>query len=419
MSPEQVQGHTVDGRSDQFSLAVIAYEIFTGERPFQGEQLSNIVYKIVAEEPLPASRINGSLTPAIDQVLTKALAKNPADRYDNCTAFVASLEVACAEAKNWKPIAAGSAAAMPTVAMHGAVGAGHDVPAPKPTRYFTPADEPHQGPPALPPLPKREPAPQPTSNAHGIRSSVVLPLVLGIIVLSGVALAIAWQAGLIPDSAVTAVQEAFHDAFSNPSTAPTPQRALTTGPAAAAAPVALPEQPKPSPLPNVAAANAAPAANTTPANTTPAGNVAPAAASSALQNLWVSTNPPGAKVVLDDNLNTACQAPCMLHSSSGVHHVTVSQAGYMNEYREIQVGKTAMDIPVITLRQPGGTLMVSSDPPGATVRINGQPQDQVTPASITLKPGTYTVTVEKGGRSQSQRVEMQDSPVLLRVPLGP
>jgi serine/threonine protein kinase len=56
MSPEQVQGLPVDGRSDQFSLAVIAYEILTGERPFQGEHLSTVVYKIVAEEPPERSR---------------------------------------------------------------------------------------------------------------------------------------------------------------------------------------------------------------------------------------------------------------------------------------------------------------------------------------------------------------------------
>ena len=66
MSPEQVQGLAVDGRSDQFSLAVIAWEILTGERPFAGEHLSTVVYKIVAEEPPPAHRINGTLTPRID-----------------------------------------------------------------------------------------------------------------------------------------------------------------------------------------------------------------------------------------------------------------------------------------------------------------------------------------------------------------
>ena len=53
MSPEQVQGQAVDGRSDQFSLAVIAYEMLTGEKPYTGEHLTTVVYKIVAEEPVP------------------------------------------------------------------------------------------------------------------------------------------------------------------------------------------------------------------------------------------------------------------------------------------------------------------------------------------------------------------------------
>ena len=52
MSPEQVQGQPVDGRSDQFSLAVIAFEMLTGEKPYTGEQLTTVVYKIVAEEPV-------------------------------------------------------------------------------------------------------------------------------------------------------------------------------------------------------------------------------------------------------------------------------------------------------------------------------------------------------------------------------
>src|SRR5437764_735862 len=93
MSPEQVQGLTIDGRSDQFSLAVIAYEILTGERPFQGEHLSTVVYKIVAEPPPPAHRLNGTLTPQIDEVLRKGLAKNPEDRYPSCSNFVGALEL--------------------------------------------------------------------------------------------------------------------------------------------------------------------------------------------------------------------------------------------------------------------------------------------------------------------------------------
>jgi hypothetical protein len=75
-------------------------------------------------------------------------------------------------------------------------------------------------------------------------------------------------------------------------------------------------------------------------------------------------------------------------------------------------------VPLISLREASGTLMVTTVPPGASVRINGQLVQQVTPAAITLRPGTYSVTVEKGGRTQTERVEVQQSPVYMQIPLG-
>jgi hypothetical protein len=136
------------------------------------------------------------------------------------------------------------------------------------------------------------------------------------------------------------------------------------------------------------------------------------------QDLWVTSNPPGAKAVLDDDLSQTCRTPCMLHGAAGTHHLTVSQAGYLNEYRELHVGDTAQDVPLIALREASGTLMVTTVPSGASVRINGQLVQQLTPAAITLRPGTYSVTVEKGGRSQTEKVEVQQNPVFLQIPLG-
>src|SRR5439155_431635 len=81
MSPEQVQGQTIDGRSDQFSLAVIAFEMLTGEKPYTGEHLTTVVYKIVAEEPPVPHLINPSLTAPIENVLRKGLSKKPDARY--------------------------------------------------------------------------------------------------------------------------------------------------------------------------------------------------------------------------------------------------------------------------------------------------------------------------------------------------
>src|ERR1019366_6157811 len=114
MAPEQVQGLAVDGRADQFSLAVITFEMLTGEKPFTGEQLTTVVYKIVAEEPVPAHRLNSTLNQQITNVLRRALAKKPDARYPNCQKFVDALEAACAAAKGWKPLPRGGGLNLPT-----------------------------------------------------------------------------------------------------------------------------------------------------------------------------------------------------------------------------------------------------------------------------------------------------------------
>ena len=116
MSPEQVQGQTVDGRSDQFSLAVIGYEMLTGEKPYTGEHLTTVVYKIVAEEPVPPRRLNPSLSTGIENVLRKALAKKPDGRYRNCQDFIESLEKACGATKGWKSMPRGGLLNEPTIA---------------------------------------------------------------------------------------------------------------------------------------------------------------------------------------------------------------------------------------------------------------------------------------------------------------
>ncbi|MFZ0935117.1 MAG: serine/threonine-protein kinase [Bryobacteraceae bacterium] len=107
MSPEQVQGQPVDGRSDQFSLAVIAFEMMTGDKPYTGEHLTTVVYKIVAEEPAPPHTLNATLAGPIEDTLCKGLAKKPGERYATCQEFVGSLEKACVASPGWKPLARG------------------------------------------------------------------------------------------------------------------------------------------------------------------------------------------------------------------------------------------------------------------------------------------------------------------------
>ncbi len=124
MSPEQVVGKEVSGASDQFSLAVILYQMLTGERPFGAENPTSILYKIVHQDPLPPQEVNRDLPTPVNQVLLKALAKDPAERYPTCRALAVALREALGAAVPDGDMTLGPAdfEALPTATKEGGLG---------------------------------------------------------------------------------------------------------------------------------------------------------------------------------------------------------------------------------------------------------------------------------------------------------
>ena len=92
MSPEQVDAKPLDGKSDQFSLAVVAFELLTGVKPFRADSFTALAHMIVYGPRPSASAANPDLPAAVDQVIYRGLANLPEERYGNCREFVEALK---------------------------------------------------------------------------------------------------------------------------------------------------------------------------------------------------------------------------------------------------------------------------------------------------------------------------------------
>ena len=118
LSPEQARGETVDARSDLYSAGCLLYELLVGRPPFIGDSPVSVAYQHVREAPVPPSQLDPEITPEIDAVVLKALAKDPDDRYQSATEMKADIsrllsgqQTTAQQATAVVPLAAGAMAA--------------------------------------------------------------------------------------------------------------------------------------------------------------------------------------------------------------------------------------------------------------------------------------------------------------------
>ncbi|MBL8234591.1 MAG: PEGA domain-containing protein, partial [Bryobacterales bacterium] len=436
MSPEQIADRPTDGRADQFALAVIAYQLLTGEKPFAGNTLPSLMFKIVNEEFLPAQRINPTLGGGVDIVLRRALHKEAQQRFPSCVEFTRALANACQSKPGWEPMKTGAVESLETVA--------EAIPVALSTAL---------------PFPRQEPAPLPEASAPVSSSAQAAPVqirprlfreeettgrerrssrwkspiaFLAGLVTIGLVLMLGRQLLFHNDSGSGAAaqsqpQETSNDATKpsamGPAVPPPPPPASEPGstggeeksespsdePKGRQTAEAKPAEPQPpSPQPTTSQPPNSQPPNSQPPNSQPATTVREKPAEELPYH--VATVPPGAKIIFDGVGARSCTAPCQMTLSAGRHTLTAALDGHRLQSRIFNLPQDREIL--ITMERSVGTLTIRTTPSGATIILNGQERREKTPASLTLPTGRYRIElVKEGQRKEQYDVEVKDGVV--------
>jgi len=429
MSPEQVVGSQLDGRSDLFSVGVMLYEMITGERPFEGQSITTIMYKIVHETPVPPRKLDSSIHPGLSFVIEKALQKSPDARFQTGAELTQALEnfriadvptlTSLDAATAAAPVLGGTAGAGGTNTATASTGSGASGPSGAASPNFSAGGS----------------SSIPASGTQASSSSAVVQLFdRGVAMWSGlsrkgkrrliyVLIAVFFWAKCEfggDRSRRANRDEESQTASSSPGTA---QPSSSTKKPANNQDQSDEEPPVSVPAPNP------PGAATPPAVVTKHEGATNDSANALLK---VASDPPTAEVLIDGK-STGKHTPADLRLPNGKHTVTVQMQGFIPasatfrvkggeemEYSPRLIVNTGnIKIPKITLpdlsnlqgvtkeaqanawrqwaqAQTGNAreLVINSSPPGAKVLVDGKDTGKETPATIPMEPGTYHVRVE-------------------------
>jgi len=392
MSPEMLKGQSIDGRADIFSLGVVLYEMLTGKRPFVGDSIPSVIYKIVGETPAAPTTTNPKLHNGLDVVLAKALAKEPQERYQNCATLTKDL-------KNFRLMKAPAAAPVAAPAqVSAAVSAVRPAPPqaapvtygtlaiPQKTVVVSPPIRIKVDPQPAPPPPVEEP---PARVFAGLPWFVPAAIITVLMAVGAVGGALWWKHRL---DERRAVQEQAEQAEA----------------AQAAKLRARSAKPKPVPSAGSAAkeAHAAPAA-------TPAGKPARTV------EVLVKANVDGAIIRVDGKTDPSWLTPHRVPMELGDHRLDVSKEGYRTSRRLLTLTGEEGDLefrlaplpaepssappaekPAVDAGKPApaaignGRLRILTFPPGAEVEVDGASTIYKTPVNILLPAGRHKITLK-------------------------
>jgi len=391
MSPEQIQGFTIDRQSDEFSLAAVAYEVLSGEKPFTAENLPALFYAICRQDPRPLHEINSSLREGVDRVMLRALAKDPKERFPTCGDFIGALSIALTESPDWRPMGADAPPPSATAIIPGPA-SNPIVPRPQAVVAAQPAAPPVYELPSI--TRRRRETDDESTEVTGQRSSSRTKLALIVALCFAVAAAIVFivrmnsgpgvPVQILNPNAGTAVPPPSSSA-ANPRHIP---KDFTQTPPE-------PAPPSPESQPSLAAAQTQPPKPVAQPQSSPENRVA---------DVDLLTDPPGAKIVIDGRTDATCTAPCDVSLPNGRHTLTAELKGYETARRIFTIpGDASLYIP---LAKSTGVLLVTSVPSGSTIIVDGTPAGR-TPATLHLTAGVHRIAITNGSVRQEETINIE------------
>jgi eukaryotic-like serine/threonine-protein kinase len=370
MSPEQIMGKALDGRSDIFSLGVVLYELLTGERPFGGDTISTIIYRILHEVPKTPETINPRVPAAVTSVILKALEKDPAKRFQSGEEMAAALQ-------------AYLDSVMPTPRSAHFRVSQVDA-APPPTTAFPSAATPMPTPAAPPAEAGRAQAPSPAARPAAVRPSarpvarpaappkrrsMALPILLVILAGAGAGAGYVFRGDIARWLGASGAGSAKQ------------QAAAATETPISAHPEVKPPAPEPIHLPPIEA----------PAPL-PAGDVV---------SIRVETKPPGGRIFLDEREVTG--GTVVLRKDDTQAHSLVGVSECLEG--RMPVRATGSDAAVITLQTPRlQRVRVTTEPPGGAIVLDGRDTKLAAPADISVAAcEPHSISARLGGFKEAGR----------------